>query len=132
MFVARSSLKEKNSTFASFARIILIKLLKLINQRLDLCFDTYKSPSIKDIKRKLQGDRDLRNFYTFGPLQSWPTDFAELLKASDFKTLNWRKVFYCSIDNECKTFVIRTICFSLKRYKRYSCHVPNKLCRQKW
>ena len=50
MFVVRSSLKEKCSTFASFARHILIKLLKLIIYRLALCFDIYKSPSIMDIK----------------------------------------------------------------------------------
>ena len=41
MFVVRSSLKEKSSTFAAFVRHILIKLLKLTNYRLDLCFDIY-------------------------------------------------------------------------------------------
>ena len=44
MFVVRSSLKEKSSTFASFARSILIKLLKITNYALDLCFDIYESP----------------------------------------------------------------------------------------
>ena len=78
MFVVRSSLKEKSSTFASFAKHILIKLLELTNYRLDLCFDIYKSPPIKDIKRKSWGDRDLENIYKFGPPQSLPTDFAEL------------------------------------------------------
>ena len=79
MFVLGSSLKGKSSTFASFARHILIKLLKLTNYRLDLCFDIYKSLSIKDIKRKSRGDRDLENIYDFSPRQSLPTDFAEQL-----------------------------------------------------
>ena len=121
MFIERSSLKEKSSTSASFARHILIKLLKITSYRLDLCFDIYKSPSIKDINRKSQGDRDLENIYNFGPRQSLPADFVELLNTSEFKTqflrflfeeyedpiygqINGEKNSYCSIDNECKKF----------------------------
>ena len=75
MFAVRSTLKVKSSTFASFARHLLIKLLKLTNYRLYLSFDIYKSPSIKLIKRKSRGDRGLIEFYCFGPRQSLPTDF---------------------------------------------------------
>ena len=97
MFVVRSSLKVKSSTFASFARHLLIKLLKLTNSRLYLSFDIYKSPSIKVIKRKSRGDRDLEKSYCFGPRQSLPTDFTELLNTSDFKTQ-----FLSFIFKECK------------------------------
>ena len=34
---------------------------------MDLCFDIYESPSIKDIKRKSGGDINLKNAYNFGP-----------------------------------------------------------------
>ena len=65
----------------------MIKLLKLTtNYCLDLCFDIYESPSIKDIKRKSRGDRDHENCYNVDHLQSLPTDFAELLNMSDLKT----------------------------------------------
>ena len=46
MLVVRSSLKEKSSNFESFARHLLIKLLKLSNYRLDLWFDIYESTSM--------------------------------------------------------------------------------------
>ena len=87
MFLVISSLKEKSSTFASFCRHILIKLLKLTNYRLDLCFDICKSPSIKDIQRKSRCDRDLENIYNVGPRQTLSADFAEPLNTSDFKTV---------------------------------------------
>ena len=83
MFVVRSSLKEKSSTFAAFARHILIKLLKLTNYRLDyVLIFIFESQSIMDIKRKSRVNRDLENVYNFGPGQSLPTDFAELLNTS--------------------------------------------------
>ena len=121
MFVVRLSLKEKISTFASFARHILIKLLKLTNYRLDLCFDIYESPSTKNIQRKSRGNRDFENISNFGPRQSLPTDFGALLNTSDLKTEFLRflfkeykdpiygsifgeKVFCCSIDNDGEKF----------------------------
>ena len=66
MFAVRSSLKEKGGTFESFARHVLIKLFKITNYSLDLCFDIYESSSIKGIKRKSRGDRDLEKFSVLG------------------------------------------------------------------
>ena len=66
MFVVRSPLKEKGGTFESFARHVLIKLFKITNYSLDLCFDIYESSSIKGIKRKSRGDRDLETFSVLG------------------------------------------------------------------
>ena len=117
IFVARSSLKEKTSAFASFVTYIAIKLLKLINHCLDLWLDINESPSIRDIKRKSRSVRDVKSI--FGPRQSLPTNFLELLNTSDFKTeflcflfkeyedqiygpIIVEKVFYCSVDNTCK------------------------------
>ena len=52
IFIVRSSNNLKNATFSSFARSILTKLLKCTKYRLNLCFDVYESPSIKDVKKK--------------------------------------------------------------------------------
>ena len=80
MFIVRSSLKEKSSTFASFARYILTKLLKITSYRLHLCFDIYESPSIKDNNRKSRG--------------RW-----EEYEDPIYGQINGEKKSYCSIDN---------------------------------
>ena len=64
----------------------MIKKLKLTNYGLDLCFDIYESPSVKFIKRKPRGDRDLENIYNLDSQQSLTTDFVELLITPDIKT----------------------------------------------
>ena len=121
MFIVRSSNNLKNATFSSLARSILTKLLKCTKYRLDLCFNVYESPSIKDVKRKARGDNEVDCYFTFGPKQSLPSDFEDLLQISEYKSQFLRflmkeyedeiyshiigeKVFYCSIDNECKRF----------------------------
>ena len=65
----------------------MIKKLKLTNYGLDLCFDIYESPSVKFIKRKPRGDRDLENIYNLDSQQSLTTDFVELLITPDIKTV---------------------------------------------
>ena len=86
LFIVRSSNNLKNATFSSFARSILTKLLKCTKYRLDLCFDVYESPSIKDVKRKARGDNEVDCYFTFGPKQSLPSDFEALLQISEYKT----------------------------------------------
>ena len=86
MFIVRSSNNLKNATFSSFARSILTKLLKCTKYRLDLCFDVYESPSIKDVKRKARGDNEVDCYFTFGPKQSLPSDFEALLQISEYKS----------------------------------------------
>ena len=49
MFIVRSLNNLKKKTFSLFARSILTKLLKCTKYHLDLCFDVYESPSIKDV-----------------------------------------------------------------------------------
>ena len=71
----------------------MIKKLKLTNYGLDLGFDIYESPSVKFIKRKPRGDRDLENIYNLDSQQSLTTDLVELLITPDIKTEFLRFLF---------------------------------------
>ena len=62
-------------TYGAFARIIIIKLLKMTTYRADICFDVYESPSIKNIKLKDRGDEDIGYLFSIGPCQKLPRDF---------------------------------------------------------
>ena len=85
MFLVRSTMNQHCQTFAAFARILLLKALKLTENRVDLCFDVYESPSVKDIKRRDRGNEDTEREFIFGPRQKFPSDFESLLKISEFK-----------------------------------------------
>ena len=47
----------------------------------------------KGYQKKIVDDKDLENISNFGPRESFPTDFAELLNTSDFKTEILRFLF---------------------------------------
>ena len=81
----------------------------------------YESPSIKDLKRKAREDTEVDCYFTFGPKQSLQSNFEALVQISEYKPQFLRflikeykdkiysriigeKIFYCSIDNECKRF----------------------------
>ena len=95
--------------------------MKLTKRRADLCFDVQESSSIKDFKHESKGRENTDKHFTFGPRQRVPYDFNELLKISSFKrqllrflnkdyedpvygVILGKKVFYCDIDNEYRTF----------------------------
>ena len=66
---------------------ILIKALKLSEQKVDFVLDTYNSLSLKDITRDIQGDDldDSNKIYSFGSGQKTPSCFLNLMKYSNFK-----------------------------------------------
>lgn len=81
----------------------------------------YESPSVKDIKGESRGDENTEKRFTSGLRQRIPSDFNELLKTSFFKCqllrslckeygdpvygfMLGKKVFCCTIDNQCKKF----------------------------
>ena len=83
MFIIQTSVKDKTPTFAAFAKSVLLRVLKLTKHRVYLCFNVYESPSVKD--NESRGDENTEKHFTYGPLQSIPSDFTELLKISSFK-----------------------------------------------
>ena len=123
MFIVKNTINQLCPTFASFARTMLMKVLKLTKHRADLCFDVCESPSIKDTKRKDHGNEETQRNFTFGLRQKFPTDIENLLQISEFKKeflkflmkeyedpvyahIIGDKIFYCSVDNICKQFYV--------------------------
>ena len=118
MFLLRSLEKQLPYNLRGLVRVILMKTMKMSRQRSDLVFDTYNSPSLKDIARSERGDEDSIDPYTFGSGQKTPNNFRELLKLSSFKNCFLRFFYgeirsqdyaniivhhelFCSVDSEC-------------------------------
>ena len=118
MFLLRSLEKQLPYNLRGLVRVILMKTMKMSRQRSDLVFDTYNSPSLKDIARSERGDEDSIDSYTFGSGQKTPNNFHELLKLSSLKNCFLRFFYgeirsqdyaniighhelFCSVDNEC-------------------------------
>ena len=119
MFFLRGLPQPLPHNLRGVVRHILVKALKLAKYRVDLSFDVYNSPCIKDIMRDIRADGDNENeSYTFGGGQMTPKNFMTLLKSSRFKKEFLRffvteikndeyaaiigsKVLHCSVDNEC-------------------------------
>ena len=122
MFLLRNLTQPLPHTLRGLIRHILLKVMKMTKSRADLCFDTYKSPCIKDITRELRADGyvedDDDEIYTFGSGQKTPKNWSTLLKSSRYKNgflrfffteirnqeygnIIGNKVLYVSVDNEC-------------------------------
>ena len=120
MFLLKSSLSKLPGTLSAVAKLILQKALSLTKHRVDLYFDAYTSPRIKDVKWRTRGNIKSELTFLFGPGMKTPKDIFDLLKLNDFKKELLRfliteyhndeyaaflgnKVLYCSVDNECKS-----------------------------
>ena len=122
MFLLRNLTQPLPHNLRGLNRHILIKVMKMTSRRADLCFDTYKSPCIKDITRELRSDGYMEDdddeIYTFGSGQKTPKNWSTLLKSSKYKNgflrfffsdvrnqeyadIIGNKMLYLSVDNEC-------------------------------
>ena len=113
--------------------------MKLSKHRVDVCFDLYESPSIKNVKHESRGDENTEKHFTFGPCQS--SYLNELLKISSFKryllrflykeyedsvygAIIGKKVFYFAKDIECKKFYSEEGLLKFKEiYNLYGYHL---------
>ena len=141
MLIVKNTINQICLTFALFARIMLMKFLKLTNYRADLCFDVYEPPSIKDTKRKDRGNEETERNFTFGPRQKYPTYIDNLLQISEFKKeflkvlmneyedpvyahIIGDKIFYCSVDNICKKCYVHDGTLKIEEvYELYGYHL---------
>ena len=120
MFLLQNLTVPLPHTLRGLVQHILIKTLKMSEQRVDFVLDTYNSPCLKDITRDIRSDDldDYGEIYYFGSGQKTPSNFLNLLKYSSFKKafLHFfyekiqkneytdifdHKVFYFSVNNEC-------------------------------
>ena len=115
MFLLRASI-GKCATYQALARRILQDALKLTSYRIDICFDVYESPSIKDVERKVRGDENTIRIFSIGPKHKIEGNIKELRQLSNYKNellpflyneyqdpsyapLIDDKIFYCAINN---------------------------------
>ena len=71
-------------TFGGLSKVILQTALTHKSPRIDIVFDTYESPSIKDCERERRG-ADLQQFVIVGPEQIRPRKLEQALKSMSFK-----------------------------------------------
>ena len=132
MSLIKSSLSRLSGTLSTIAKLILQKALSLTKHRADLYFGVYTSPSIKDGKQRTRGN--IKSELTF----LFDLGIFNFLKLNDFKkellrffvteyhndeyaTILGNKVLYCSVDDECKTFL--TIISLMKVENIYEDHL---------
>ena len=65
-FLVRKLEGQLPHNIRGLVRLILMKTIKMSQRRADLIFDTYDSPSLKDIERDERGDKESIDSYTFG------------------------------------------------------------------
>ena len=129
MFLIQSTPRCLN--YSIFVQKIVLSVLKLTQHRADLCFDVYKSPSIKDTKRKERGNEESNHVFSIGPKTKTETDIHDLLRLSCFKeellrfffkeiedqiyaSIIGSKLFYIAIDKNVKRFFVLTENFAGK------------------
>ena len=74
-------------TFGKIAFHVMSKICRTMAKRVDLVFDTFVTPSIKDMERdrRSQSDREVE-FRISGPNQKRPSDFLKALRNDSFKS----------------------------------------------
>lgn len=71
-------------TYGGLSREVLHFILAYPSERVDIVFDTYEEPSIKDCERDRRGAEETV-YLIHGPEQVRPKDFGKALKSSSFK-----------------------------------------------
>ena len=89
--------------FGGIARVMLVKMVSNCKKRINVVFDTYRQPSIKEAERIRRGT-EKRDFVITGPEQLRPTNFQEGLKSQSLKSRlpkflaqEWAKSHYAPI-----------------------------------
>ncbi|ESO90052.1 hypothetical protein LOTGIDRAFT_164355 [Lottia gigantea] len=98
-------------TYGGLASTILIMATSTTSKRVDLLFDTYKEPSIKDCERQRRGAEE-QEFVITGPDQLRPRNLSDALKSTSFKKNlpsflieEWKKLHYSTIIKDCHLYV---------------------------
>ena len=129
MFLIQSTPRCLN--YSIFVQKIVLSVLKLTQHRADLCFDVYKSPSVKDTKRNERGNEESNHVFSIGPKTKTETDIHDLIRLSCFKeellrfffkeiedqiyaSIIGSKLFYIAIDKNVKRFFVLTENFAGK------------------
>lgn len=84
-FFLLHTMTEVPKTFGNISKKMLQKFCNFNASRIDIIFDQYFTPSIKDYERSLRQEFSKLDFTITGPDQVRPSDFTKELKNSKFK-----------------------------------------------
>lgn len=105
------------ATYGGLARKLLVLIMSLSPRPVDIVFDTYKTPSIKDLERGTRGAEDTV-YKIKGPEQARPKKLSDAFKSASFKAqrlaflvVEWEKPEYAHIIGKRYLFVVQdSIC----------------------
>jgi hypothetical protein len=102
---------NKATIYGKLARMILIHAISFSNRRVDLIFDRYSEPFIKDSERGRRGVHE-QEYVISGAEQKCPKNLQEALKSTSFKinlplflVTEWEQQEYAEILRKCDLFV---------------------------
>ena len=72
-------------SYGGISQSILTSILSYSSKRIDINFDTYERPSIKDCERDRRGTVSDQFFTIEGPLQKRPQCFQKMITSESFK-----------------------------------------------
>lgn len=84
-FFILHSMKDVPKSFGNISKKMLKMLTQFNSARIDVIFDQYFTPSIKDYERSIREESTQLNFTITGPDQVRPADFGKELKNAHFK-----------------------------------------------
>lgn len=79
-FLLLHTMQDIPATFGSISKKIMSTLIATRAPRVDIIFDQYFTPSIKDYERARRNEQNSIDFNITGPSQTRPTDFIKELK----------------------------------------------------
>lgn len=137
-FFILHSMKEVPKTFGSISKKCLQMVTKFPARRIDVIFDQYFHPSIKDNERLLRDEAPQIEYNISGPDQIRPTDFAKEMKNTKFKEalIDFFATHWAS--DEIATFLgNKLVHLSFRNCYSYSAHnnkvessITEDLCRE--
>ena len=94
-------MRHSKSMYATMARDLYVKVCCHRGEQINLLLDNYKSPSIKDVNRKMRGYGIQKAFTITGPYQAQRQSGTQLLKNgafveefASFLVIEWKKNHY--------------------------------------
>lgn len=116
------------ATFGGISKKIMSIITAFKAPRVDIIFDQYFSPSIKDYERTRRNEQRTIDFNIIGPSQTKPTDFTKELKNIKFKESFVKFLIEYWATDEMVTFIGNTL-IKLNYDSCYSYNVKNNVVK---
>ncbi|KAK5637859.1 hypothetical protein RI129_000142 [Pyrocoelia pectoralis] len=127
-FYLLHTMRDMPATIGNISKKIMRSLTATKAPRIDIIFDQYFSPSIKDYERTLRNEVNAMDFKITGPMQVRPVDFNKELKNIKFKQALVNFLISNWASQEMAPFIGNTI-INLSYDKCYSYKVQNNVVK---